>query len=499
MVIAGDAKTREEDERTPLLRPVAEEISGSGVPPRRYALIEPLGIMLCIGWAMAGIVLSNQLIYQTCVYQGYDRDDCELLGTNSTSPEIIALETAVQPRAAEVTMACNTLIGVVPAICGLFAGPWSDRFGRRSVLIVPCVGFMITYIATAIVYYMALTVPLSPYWYVIVSLPAAFSGGMSVPSAAMYSYQTDVTPETQRVVRNGLLQASTLTGAFIGMMSSSYVLKWTDAGTVFSLGAVVMLFCIFYVTFGIEDTVRTRVSDSELSGCRKFRELFRVDMLREMFWTFGRPRPGYDRAIIWLTVVVGAVTVLGAGATNVFYLYTRMKFNWTLKDFTMWQSADFLSTIIGNTLGILVLKHLFKLPDTAIAFLSVLCYTSDNFIKGLASQGWQIYFATGISSFKGTEGPAMMAISSTLQQVGQISKIFSMALALTSTVQLAANPLFTWIYNNTLTTHPELFNFVASAIFALNFTFVGAIYVLMKKRPVNTPRDIIERSADIDQ
>lgn len=304
-------------------------------------------------------------------------------------------------------------------------------------------------------------------------LPAALTGGPSVVCAGLFSFLTDVTTERDRTVRMGILQACTLAGAFVGMMSSSFILEMSSSVAVFMISALAMAFGAVYVLVFIEDSVAPRVGDVRFSGCGKLREIFRLDLLRDMFNTFFKARSGYDRGIIWLTVCIGAFTVLGSGGSNVFYLFTRRKFDWTLEDFTLWQSADLMAIIVGNFLGIAILKKIFKAPDIAIAFLSILCFVGDSFIKGLASHGWQLYLATGSTPLKATEGVALMSISSSILPSHDIAKIYSMAMSITAIVPLAGAPLFTYIYSRTLENAPELFNFVASGIYSVNLLFVG--------------------------
>lgn len=483
----GSNKSSASDEETPLLQQQWDSgISTNSSSPVfknvKCVLVEPVAVALCFGWALSGIVLANQIIYQTCEYMGYNRTLCLMLGTNANSSELAALEAAVQPTAAQITMVSSILISVIPALCGLVLGPWSDRFGRKPVIIIPCIGYIVTYLLKAIICRLSVATPLSPWLFVVAYLPAAFTGGTTVVCAGLFSFLTDVTTESNRTIRMGILQACTLVGAFVGMMSSSFILARTSATAVFLLSACAMACSVVYICVFIEDSVKSRPGDVGSGSCAKLREVFRLDLLKDMFNTFFKARSGYDRGIIWLSVCIGAFTVLGAGGSNVFYLFTRRKFNWTLEDYTLWQSTDFLSIIMGNFLGIAILKKVFRVPDVAIAFLSILCFAGDSFIKGLASHGWQLYMATGITPLKGTEGVALMSISSSILPSHDIAKIYSMAMSMTAMVPLAAAPLFTYIYSCTLDETPEVFNFVASSIFFVNVIFIGVIHILLKER-----------------
>uniref|UniRef100_T1DQ61 Putative adenylate cyclase aedes aegypti adenylate cyclase n=2 Tax=Anopheles aquasalis TaxID=42839 RepID=T1DQ61_ANOAQ len=282
-------------------------------------------------------------------------------------------------------------------------------------------------------------------------------------------------------------------GAFVGLLSSSFILELTSVATMFFLAAGSMAASCAFLNYYLEDSIQP---DPEMVH-RQLREIFRLSHLSDLLKTFFKKRSAYDRGIVWLTIAVGVVTVLGAGGGTVFFLYTRRVFAWTIQDYTIWQAVELLSIVAGNVIGISLLKTLLKLPDVWLALLSVMNYAIDALIKGLARHGWQLFLATGVTPLKATEGAALMAICSAIIPSGEIAKFYSIAMAMTNTVSLASAPLFTYIYNTTVATEPEVFNFVASGIFSINVIFVGIIAVLMRKRRTTQITPLFDQDSEI--
>uniref|UniRef100_A0A182N878 Major facilitator superfamily (MFS) profile domain-containing protein n=1 Tax=Anopheles dirus TaxID=7168 RepID=A0A182N878_9DIPT len=445
----------------------------------RFCTFEPILVLLCFGLSVSGVVLADQIIYQSCVVTlGYDRALCAQLGTKSNSTDVAQLETIVQPYAAKIAMVNTILMSVLPAICALFMGPWSDKFGRKPAMIVPSIGFFTTYVMIGILSLLSKYFLVDPWCYVVAHIPAAVLGGTTVLMAAIFSYLTDTTNEKNRTVRIGILQACTMLGAFVGLLSSSFILQWTNVPTMFFLSAGAVSISSAFLYFCLEDSIKPDASMVH----RQVREIFRLSHLCDLLKTFFKKRSSYDRGIVWLTIAIGIVTVLGAGGGTVFFLYTRRRFGWTIQEFTIWQAVELLSIVAGNVIGISVLKTLLKLPDIWLALLSVVNYSLDALIKGLAQQGWELFLATGITPLKATEGAALMAICSGIIPSSEIAKFYSIAMAMTNTVSLASAPLFTYIYNATVAAAPQMFNFVASGIFSINVILVGIIAVLLRKR-----------------
>lgn len=91
------------------------------------------------------IILTNQIVYQTCLVtlDGPDEESCSIMKqTGAADNETLAiyLEQKVQPYAATVTMTIVLLTSVVPALVALFLGPWSDKFGRKPVIAIASTG-----------------------------------------------------------------------------------------------------------------------------------------------------------------------------------------------------------------------------------------------------------------------------------------------------------------------------------------------------------------------
>lgn len=81
------------------------------------------------------------VIYRTCyVSFGFNESECAKLGTENLDSNATELEKIVQPYANVISMTksfVETFLGVF--IC-LFIGPWSDKKGRKPVLLSSMAG-----------------------------------------------------------------------------------------------------------------------------------------------------------------------------------------------------------------------------------------------------------------------------------------------------------------------------------------------------------------------
>uniref|UniRef100_A0A182WB54 Major facilitator superfamily (MFS) profile domain-containing protein n=1 Tax=Anopheles minimus TaxID=112268 RepID=A0A182WB54_9DIPT len=431
----------------------------------QYISFEPALLMFCFAMSISEVVLANHIILQTCIVQGFDNTDCQLLSVESAnSSQRAMIETQVQPMAANVTMVIVIIKSVLPALSALLLGAWSDRYGRKPTMLIASAGVLCSFFLLTALTLLSMRVTVTPWYYTAAYLPFSLLGGMTVITAAAFSYLSDVTNEQTRTMRMGFMEAAMMAGALLGFLTSSYIVEWLNVAATFLIATVLIVLAIVYIIFCTEDSI---ILSNDNGTREKLRDLLSCERIRELSGTFFVRRSGYVREILWAIVLLTGLTELAGGSGGVFYLFTRRKFGWDMKQFSYFQFTDVLIIIMGNVIGIPILKQLLSCSDTTVAIVSIISYIIDSLIMGFASSGWMLYLAISITVLKGTDGAALMTICSTILPTGDMAKFFTMALSLTAVVPLISAPLFTFVYNSTIQSAPEIFNFVAAGFFGV--------------------------------
>lgn len=86
-------------------------------------------------------------MYLTCyVSLGYNQTECAMLGSGTRNQNITNLEKLVQPHAAVISMAIDFVNYIMNTFVCLFLGAWSDKYGRKPVLMSSLTGmFLLCY------------------------------------------------------------------------------------------------------------------------------------------------------------------------------------------------------------------------------------------------------------------------------------------------------------------------------------------------------------------
>jgi DHA1 family tetracycline resistance protein-like MFS transporter len=164
---------------------------------------------------------------------------------------IIAAGTSIPVR----TTILGLLVGLFP-LCQFFAAPilgaYSDRYGRKSVLLVSLLGMAIGYIIMAV----SILLPSLPLAFLSRIIMGAFSGSLAVTQSAM----ADVSDERSRANNFGLIGAAFGASLFIGpalggILSDPAVHPWFTYATPFLLAALLTGLNFIQVVWQFSETL----------------------------------------------------------------------------------------------------------------------------------------------------------------------------------------------------------------------------------------------------
>ncbi|XP_058811357.1 proton-coupled folate transporter-like [Topomyia yanbarensis] len=437
--------------------------------------IEPVVLLHTFGWSISEVMLINQIIFQSCVVT-LDSNICANLGTDDVG---VYLEEIVQPLASAISMTIAVLTSVVPALIALFFAPWSDKFGRKGIIAAASIGYLITDLMVALVSYLSSYYIVSPWFYVVANIPVAVLGGFSVFYVGVYSFLHDVTNEQNRTIRMGILHGCSLFGILSGLLVSSRLSMVISLTVMFIISATTALISIVYLVFVIQESV---LVDQSYTTIEKLKAAFNISYVRTMLNTFTKSRPKYERSITWLLIAIGGLVEFAIAGRVLFFLYTRHEFRWNTTTYSLWLAAEMGTMILGNILGIAMLKRMFNISDIGILTISTINHLADYLLKGISTQGWQLYLTTILTPFKGVDGAAIRALLSNILPAEDIGQIYAMDLCIKAFIPLIAAFSLTYVYNSTIDTAPSTYLFVTGATFVLNLLFIGVAHILLKLR-----------------
>lgn len=93
-------------------------------------------------------------MYRTCTMTlKINQTECMILHNNSSSAEALRINSQVQPQASLILTSKSFIESIFPSFLSLFLGPWSDKYGRKPVILSGYIGkkFVVYYFARQII------------------------------------------------------------------------------------------------------------------------------------------------------------------------------------------------------------------------------------------------------------------------------------------------------------------------------------------------------------
>ncbi|XP_053967215.1 uncharacterized protein LOC128868765 [Anastrepha ludens] len=460
-------------------------------PLRRHFILEPPIFLIYFAQSLASVVFTNQLLYQSCkVIFGYAEAECQpMLGiTNANTNSQI--EKQVQPYVSRIILANSLISSIMPAILALFIGAWSDRFGRRPVLIISLIGMCVGYFIGFILAMVSANSPTNPWLYVIAQIPAAVTGSTCAFSIVCYCYIADVAPPQLKALKMVLNDAADGAGSVIGTLAGSALFAKTSMQVVFAVSTLALLVATLYVYFVNEESLK--VEHTSLG--HKLCQFFSLSHVVELVRTCAAKRANHMRTFIWLTMIALVITnFTTAGESNVFYLFVRAKFNATVSQYSDYNSISDAIQIVGGIIAIVAFRKYLQFSFVTMAMLTLLSAVFESTVRAAAQQFWQMYLGTALGFMSGIITPMLLTILAFVTPTNETGKVFSVTTSLSTITPLGASPLYTSVYDATLSYYPGMFNIISAVLYFISFVLVFVVFFVSKRKEITVSPPIPAR------
>ncbi len=309
-------------------------------------------------------------------------------------------------------------------------GAWSDRFGRRPVILLSCLGLGLDYI------FMALAPSLK--WLFVGRL---ISGVTASNVSTAYAYITDVTPPAERSKKFGLLGAAFgvgfIVGPAIGGLLGHYSLR-----APFWAAAVLSLANFLYGLFVLPESLP--VEKRSNSAWHMANPLGSLTLLRS------------HPELAGLSLVVILYYMAHQSLQNVWVLYTEYRFGWNTQAIGISLAVVGVCAVIVS--GMLVGPYVKKFGER-FSLISGMFYGMLGFTGfGLATHGWALLAAVPFIALWGVAGPAVQSLMSQRVDASSQGKLQGAINSLRALTGIIGPTLFTRVFTAAISPGTHLYS-----------------------------------------
>ncbi|KAG5667319.1 hypothetical protein PVAND_015303 [Polypedilum vanderplanki] len=462
-----------------------KEIKSNSQKKLKLILLEFSFFLFIFATILPSNLLLNQILKQSCIQSGYKKLICdEISQSNNNKTEKI--EEELQPYVAKINVIITFLYTSVPAILQLFLGPWSDKYGRKSVMNLASIGYVLTHtLAAAICYYSDNIHPLPPWIFIFCYIPVNFLGGFQSMLTAIVCYIKDTCEESKCFYHFTIIEILILFGYFCGILLCSILVELTNAVNIFIIAAICTFIGAIIVIFFIDESLKEIEKSYNLNSILSCSHIF--DMIK----TCLIPRALHQRSILLsLIFIISLNKFVTDDERNLCYLFERVVYNWTLNDHNFFEATKMLMTVAGTTFAMTVLKNFLKISDLILIAFAIFSNLIDNILRAFAKQSWQVYVISIFSSTRMIVHPLCRSLISSIVLQNEMGKVMSFASTIESIVNFILMPIYLSVYEATFLTFPGAFYFVSAGIGIITLLivfyviFVNGFVVNIKKKYV---------------
>ena len=454
--------------------------------------VEPILFFLLLGIAVQAVLNSNLYYEKICkVGSGwfnngttFSDEICDQLDNGNHS----IYQTFVQKTFAKIHFVLNCIQGIAPIFFVLFLGPWSDNAGRKLIIIIPIIGYIIydlCFLFNAIFFHQ-LQVE-----FMMLEVLQDFFGSLQLVFLGCYSYLSDITEHRSenRLFRMSIMDAIGFSAWTIGSALGAAIFSTLGYIGVHVCGLLCHSIAICYGFFILKES---RMNIEEQSH-----GMFRLQNLKESFKVAFMKRESSTRIVIILLVFLfGFYEVANVGIIAIRSQYVRKTFVWETTDhFTQWwsffQSLDTIFDLIGLAVMSPILSLIFHLSDLSIVMTSILSTILGILIFLIAKIPELLYLASLLSMLRDLITLGIRSSVSKMVGSDDVGKVFACIGAVKAIAQLFS-PIYNLLYLATFDWYIGFVFCLSETMFLAMLAITIMCYFLIKSTVQNTAMPVHE-------
>lgn len=439
--------------------------------------IEPVVFLYLISVGLTYVIRPNLLLDKACrIKLNLTEDICQNLTSHNESLA------QVQKVVADYEGTLNLAASVPRIAFTLLAGPWSDRHGRKMLIMAPICGQAITAATFLINVRFFNSLPFEALYLEYVN---ELSGNFVVYYLGEYSYMADITSPDERTARLGVLDGTDYISTMIGTYVSGPLFANFGYYTVFGASCAAAILGLIYMAFIVKES-RTKSQEKRHQDPRAeetqygTQEVIVEDVsaskycnwsdVTACFHTVFKKRPHYRRLYIWLLLFNFGCYIFAYNGTEGThrYLFTNYTYGWSEQEYTQFLAAYKICYLIALWILLPFCSRWLKFHDATTLILA--CLTGAfGWLLPVFIAGQELTFIIGfiIASFTPVCTIGVRALISRCvgpDEIGSIFALISVISAISSSLITAA---YQAIYATTLDSFPAAFLVINAAFLLL--------------------------------
>ncbi|KAJ6643257.1 Proton-coupled folate transporter, partial [Pseudolycoriella hygida] len=282
-------------------------------------------------------------------------------------------ETNIQKLTGSVLMWRGMLENVFPMVLVCLIGPWSDKYGRKTPMLLVMLSFIVQHFLLILCALDTSSTIGANSVGVISSFIVSLTGNNACFIMCCFSYVSDTTHKDKLTQKTGITGCCMFL-AFTFGMGLSGALSSLGFVKIFTIAAIVETIGFIWLLYGLPNVVRDEKALKRTTIQKMLSELFDKQNVVDAINSGVKARPGNDRLKLLALLASHCLVMapmMGEGA--VMYLFGKYKFGWDAAAFATFMTFKMVFGFVGNFVSMIVFSKL-KLSDPSIGIVSCVAH-----------------------------------------------------------------------------------------------------------------------------
>ncbi|GMT07718.1 hypothetical protein PENTCL1PPCAC_29892 [Pristionchus entomophagus] len=388
---------------------------------------------------------------------------------------------------------------------GVVYGSYSDKHGRKLPMLIGLVSVMLSTSLKVLMYSAVTDWPLE-WTYPMASFCGLF-GDWSLTMTCVNSYLTDIFPDKKQLsFRMVIVSIIFSVGNFGGAQLTDLLLNVVDMITIMGIALGFTILSFLYGVFVLRPTNPTHLElkeegeegeegDDDQQRLQEPQKETILETTKNAFLSlwyalriFIVKRRDYRRLFLYMCFVANFLDQFVFGEEkSLLGTYTKLApFNWGTHEWAQYKSLRPIVQIIGMTIGLAVLKKVFKFRDTLCICLAIASMASCVLIIGLAQSSWMIYVSMIPEAFHGLLNPLTFTFMSCIVRPDEIGKAYAVSSIAQEIAKLAQTAILQNIYTATVDWYQGFVWLLMAVVSGVAVVIYFVIHFMAKRRNVGS-------------
>ncbi|CAG9794753.1 unnamed protein product [Diatraea saccharalis] len=463
-------------------------------PWYKHITVEPTMFLYMMAFMITNVIEQTFYVFRACtVDHGYSEEICYEINKHQE------INNEVQVTTSTFHQWNGIASHIVPLLLAFFLGSYSDKRGRKFILLAGLVGKL---------YFSAMitlnTIKAWPLNYVIytATFPSALTGADLAIFAACFAYIADVSSLKNRTLRVGILDvvylSSLPTGVAVGNVLYNKVVNKSFTA-MFAINTCLMILATLHCLIFLEwQTSPTQKSPKDAGVRNSVADFFDLGNIKRTIITLTKRREENRRLFLWFLLISMAFYTFQRDERPVMYLYTSLVFQWDATAFSNFRTYLSTAYVVIMLFGIPLMTKVFKWRDTVIIMLGASAHISGHLFYAHASVDKLMYVGATAAALGPCVAPLIRSMASKVLPASERGVAYAFLSVMENVVAMFASVIYTQLYKATINT--EYINsifYLTMTTQAIVFVLALSMEILLKGKSIEAPVEEEEKEISV--